>query len=732
MTPLIISSAPRPNRLTIPEEQKLEKYHADYGRFVAHSINNSKQSLYSDKYEMCMRFYRGDQWREQEDLATFFMDDIGETNNRIKAVRNYIQPMVEQYRGNARKMSFRHRIRNMSPGARNRKDEKLNRMLSLQYAASKSPMFKEWLKNANPAIGDSEEDTKKTFDTFYRDDFVKEGNRLLNASWSYMELDRFKQDFAQDIALAGIGIAMPYIRGGRQLVRRVIPNRFGWDRAAVDPRLKDSEYFCEYTTDLLTDIFEEHYDLPDYIRKALEDVSTRATSRGSGDNSNAFDISGRAHVYFSTWRDVIPVWTGYVVDEYGQVVMRRINFGYNGEETPTYTEADLLPVDKLTPYQKKVIGKRGANKVLIPCDTWRYCKFIPREYTAVSSKSIGDVVLDYGEMPYQEEDIFSPTSAVVPYKVGTWIYVDGEVISPVEATINPQRLANRFLSIMENQVNNSGGAGPVVDQDQLGNTDQADVTRRIKKGDPLFIHAKGMGVQNSVGYYDATIKNATLVLSNLVQDYKRGMEETTGVNEALKGQAGPEQLVGVMQLMMSKGSVIQEPFYGAIEDIYQGLTQSIVSVGRKLYTDNEELLHDMAGLDAVDTFKLSKGMRLEQLMVETIRVPDPELEKESANQLATQFLQMQMLDRTRFASLLGVSTIQDVYAAVRESVAEQALLEQMRAKQAEAQAQIGAMQEAAQGQAMQDEAMRQENVGREERQLDREAPIMKEVVKNNL
>jgi len=727
MVNLLITQSTRPDRISTPESQKDEKYHSEYGRFVVGACNNSQQSRYVDMFTKCMSFYMGNQWIDQEDIATFFIDDQGETNNRIRAIRNFVQPMVEQWRGNAMNMSFRFGCRNMSPGARSRYDDRLNRLLTLGFTASQVPMFKEWLAKVNPAVGETPEDTKKLFSTFYRDEFVREGNRLLNASYSYMELDSLKGDLAMDVATAGICILYPYIRGGRQLVRRVIPDRFGWDRRALDPRLRDSEYFMEYSSELLSDIFEEHYDIDPLLRRELENISSKAVGSNNG---VGFDINGRAHVYTTTWRDISVVWCGYVMDEYGQVVFKRLDYPYGNDETKKYTEADLLPYTSLTPYQKKVVRNKGISKVMIPCDVWRFCKFIPAEYTSAGGKlkNLGDIVLSHGEVEYQEEDIFMPTSTVVPYKVGTWVYAGGDVISPVEAMINPQRLVNRFYSIMENQINNSGGAGPVIDQDQVGNADMMDLQRRVKQGAPIFLHAKGMGVQNAVGTYDTTIKNATMVLSSLAENYKRGMEEVSGVNQALKGGAGPDQLVGVMQLMMQKGSVIQEPFYGAIESAFKGVAQCILSVGRKLYTDNSEVLHDMSGMGAVEVFKLTKDIRYEQLLAEVVRFADPEQEKQLATQTATQFLQIGLLDKKRFARVVGVSTMAEVYEAVRETIEEGEILEKMQAKAAQANAEMKSQEQAQVAQSMREEQLRVEDREDINKQLDREAQLESKLI----
>ena len=58
--------------------------------------------------------------------------------------------------------------------------------------------------------------------------------------------------------------------------------------------------------------------------------------------------------------------------------------------------------------------------------------------------------------------------------------------------------------------------------------------------------------------------------------------------------------------MIQRGSIIQEPFYKAIMDIYSGCYQSIATSGKRYYIDNDVELVDAVGEEegySVETLK---------------------------------------------------------------------------------------------------------------------------------
>jgi hypothetical protein len=366
---------------------------------------------------------------------------------------------------------------------------------------------------------------------------------------------------------------------------------------------------------------------------------------------------------------------------------------------------------------------------------WRYCKFVPYEAISIRAKNISnqisDVALDYGIIPYQEPDLYHPTNMLPPYKCGTWVYTGGEILAPVDVAINPQRIMNRFLSVMENQINNAGGSGPIYDKDLLGEESEDEVQAHMKKGEPIGVHGKGRGVSNAVSRYDAGIKESTMVFANLIEFFKVAMEQVTGVTEGLKGQTNnPDQLVGVMQLMIQRGSILQEPFYSAISDIYLGCYQSIATSGKRYYIDMDVELVDAVGMDSAEVLKLSKDMRMENFRVTLVRSVDPKTERLFVDQRTLVWLQYGLIDHATAASLFGRASDEEAVMEMREF---QKRLSETKRKAAAAQDDAIAMQFNAQEQAgsvLYGEQLRQETRESAEKDKDRATKIITSAMKS--
>jgi hypothetical protein len=243
----------------------------------------------------------------------------------------------------------------------------------------------------------------------------------------------------------------------------------------------------------------------------------------------------------------------------------------------------------------------------------------------------------------------------------------GELLSPVDVVINPQRMINRFLSVMENQINNSGGAGVVFDRDLTGATPEDEIRNKINRGEAIGVNAKGRGVQNIFGRYDSTPKESIVAFSNLIENFKLGIEQVTGMNEAVKGESSnPDQLVGVMQLMIQRGSVIQAPFYKAIMDLYKGCYQSIATSGKRYYIDNNVELIDAVGEEGADILKLSKDMRNEAMRVALIRSTDDMNERLSVDSTLMSWLQFGLIDQETVSKVYGRATMEEILMVMRE------------------------------------------------------------------
>lgn len=726
---LISTQQNKPDRISTAENAKGPDYHVKYARWVIGQGATRGHRQHIESYKTNKNFYTNKQWIVREDLDAFFKDESGQDRNRIKVTRNYIQPMVEQYRGNAERMTFEVKAQALSPMAKSRRDQQLGRLLTYQNVSAMVPEFGEYMKKSGYPIGKTEEETTSRFENHYVDKFVISMNRLLRYVASVNRLDKYKSQLAMDIALAGIGIMCPYPYNGEWMFRRIRPDQFGWDRGAKEQDLSDSEYFFEFDFSVATNVYERYQNLSYPEKQAIENYVSHIGGRQA--TGQPYDVAFRVPVYTSTWRDTLVDTFGYVTDEYGQRLLERINFIPVDQEVPKYTREDVIPVAQLTGYQKKILNNKATRDMQV--DLWRYCKFMPYEATTAAGKlgaGVKDIIFEWGIIPYQEPDLYIPTNMLPPYKCGTWVYIDGQVLAPVDVAINPQRIMNRFLSVMENQINNAGGSGPVYDVDLLGDQDEDEVQAKMKRGEPIGVHGKARGVSNAVGKYDASIKESTKVFADLVDNFRLGMESVTGVNEGLKGQtSNPDQLVGVMQLMIQRGSILQEPFYSAIADIYHGCYQSVATSGKRYYIDLDVELVDAVGIEAAEVLKMSKDMRPENFRISLVRTVDQKTERMYVDQRTLVWLQYGLVDHETAGMLIGRATDAESIAEMR---AFQRKLAEMKRKQSAAQEQSTALQENAQqqmGEVVYGEQLRQEAREDDQKGMDRATKVITSAMK---
>jgi hypothetical protein len=208
------------------------------------------------------------------------------------------------------------------------------------------------------------------------------------------------------------------------------------------------------------------------------------------------------------------------------------------------------------------------------------------------------------------------------------------------------------------------------------------------------------------------------------------MESVTGVNEGLKGQtSNPDQLVGVMQLMIQRGSILQEPFYSAIADIYHGCYQSVATSGKRYYIDLDVELVDAVGIEAAEVLKLSKDMRPENFRVSLVRTVDQKTERMYVDQRTLVWLQYGLVDHETAGMLIGRATDAEAIAEMRGF---QKKLAEMKRKQAAAQEQSTALQENAQqqmGEVVYGEQLRQEAREDDQKGMDRATKVITSAMK---
>ena len=704
MLSLITPNVSKPDRLKTSEKEKNTEpnYSLDMAKWVVNNANNIKYVDHVNRIYINRNFYKNKQWIFNEDLEAFLKDESGLDRNRLRVTMNLIQQMGNMYRGTVDKMDFKGRVKSYSPNVKTRRDAKLEEMLYWGDVAKHNENLRSYIQNQFP-VGKTEDETRQIFENVYKDKMVKGMNNLLAYGLQVNRFDKFNQEVAEDEFCSGMVVMQPYASGGEWMFKRIPANQFFFDRAAIEYDLSDASYMGHWEKMMPTEIYERFPDMDGDDRIAIEQWVANFASNGF-DNTTV-GIDGRVPVFYAKWYDCTQDWYGYVKTEFDEIELKRLYYIPEGQIEPTYTDKDLIKNKDLSPYQRKVLkcspNEKKKNKTKLVVDYWRECVFIPQVYAGITSKNTyskgqGDIVLKYGICEYGEPDLYSPTNMRPPYKVNFYMYLDGEVISPVDIAVNPQRMINRFLSVFENQINNSGGSNIVYDPDMV--EDELTFLSNVKRSEPTAIRTKGMPIQNVVGRYDNSIGAGAAALIQYANTFKTFTEEITGVNNAVKGQASNEQLVGVMQLQIQKGTLLQEPFYKCIENVYQDCFQNIISAGKRFYLDNKERLVIAVGEEDTYVLELTEDMRYEDALVEVKRSAEPDKERMAIDAAIISYYQLQLLNDIDVANLTGRANYDDLYAALRDRAKAKIEIQRMASEQARAVQEQQAIQLQQQGQ----------------------------------
>jgi hypothetical protein len=716
-----------------------EQYHADFAKWCLFNANEVRHTAWLENVYRNKRYYMGHQWEDQEDIENFLNDETGAPRNRIQIQINQIRPTVEQFRGNAIRLAIGAKAKSISKNARVRKEEALKKALFTQDVASEFESLGEIIKSQNPEVQDTAEEQERIFENTYVDKYAKTINRLIEFSAEYNDMEEFQVQIAENMAFAGVGTIEEYKHGEHLRKEVVQPEDFFFDRNARRPDLQDAAYMGRVYKMSLPDIFERWQGLTQKERNALEQyVSANGNAsnfygpgdRGTNNNGNSVPV------YKTFFMDSMQRTMGYVEDEFGQPHLVYLNEEDEFSDGKIWKESDLIDPPKTPKNKRRFKGKKKRNVVV---GVLRYCIFIPGEAVNYRPQELdgkaADIVMEYGKYEYQENEWMDLSRNRYPLKSYCWSYIDGQIQSPIDDIIDPQRFLNRIMSAIEGQINNSGGTGLVYDKDMIDTQDdEMEILRNTNSGKPVAIRTRGKGVPNTIGAYDNTIKNGTYQMFNIIPQIQQLMQSITGVNEGLKGEStGSDQLVGVTQLMIQRGSLMQEPFYNAIARVFVQSHQATATFGKKIYAENEKELAQVVGDEGVEVFKLSKGMMAEDFRVFIKRSQSTEEMMQQADSILSVLLEKQLVDQKFFADMWGRSTIDDIQIKLREYTNKQIIAaekaEQEQAAAAEAQAQADQEAMAAQAQMAQEQALQAEEMSAMNQQVQNQHDLEKVALK---
>lgn len=689
----------KPNRL---KGRKDKDYHRKFNRWALHVISNDTHQRFLKKTLVNWNFYKNNQWIFSEDLETFLQDESGEARNRIRFKKNLVRPTVKQYVGNAIRTSYTARARAYSKFARNRREKELVRAKFAHAIIGIAPEFEDSIRESFP-VGRDEAETEAIFENTWQDNYEKTINNLIRHIEANNDFEGMKVDMAERMAISGIGIAKTMERSGEQVFDVVDEMSFFFDLTAKKKDLSDAEFMGERNMMLPSDILEQ-WQPKDSDAELIEKHSENKDSFGVYNLINEYFgyISNRVPVYEVYWRDFEKQEYGFVKDPYGYDFFTRIN-----TDSSQYTDDDLIEpteesLESMPRDMQDDLMKDKKTKIFV--DVLRYCILIPKEELA-SGGAKDDIVLEWGKVPYQESYTYSPSNVSFPYKIGMWGYHNGEILSPIDDIIDPQRFINRMYSISESKVNNSTGSGPIIAKDAVDPAEgEEGMSRAIKNGKPVYVDISRTGsVQNTVGEYGSTLNTSDVASNiNVASALEQSIQDITGVNDAMTGTGGGQELVGVTESRIMRGSLIQEPFYFALNRIFFQCYNSMVSTGKRIYADNKRSLSIAVGDDGVEEIAVTEEMALEDFRITIRRVQDDLTSIQEGNQFLISMMQLGLVKDPKVAvNLFNRGTVDDVSRELRKHWKDISEAERIQAQQN----QLAAQQQSA---AMQSELERQQ------------------------
>lgn len=630
-----------------------------------------------------------------EDLDPFLMDESGEVRNRIKFVQNIIRPYVEYYTGSVIRMSMTAQAQSISALASDRREKAYNELMFADYFTRLIPSFASDYMRERLPLGETPEETSEIFHNLWKDQFEEDVNVIMDAIATKSEIEDKKVQLARNIALDGIGILFEDDKFGEQVWEVVDPQQFFFDVTAKRPDLRDAEFMGEWCVSSLADILEKYPELSPKTRTLLEEGSRHAVSYTAPHNIVGFQYgrtNGKIPRYRMYWRDIEEDEWGIVLDDNNTPCIKNL------VQDDRYTERDLIPNNRLKDYVKdntwieRVFKMK--NKKIIPCDIVRYVDFIPQEFIANAK---GDIVLGYGIRPYQTKYSYQYNYPDYPYKCYCWALVKGEILSPIDDLISPQRFLNRLISMAESQINNFRGSGVFYDKDMIDpEQGEEGVLRSMNLGKPIGVNANGQ-LNNSVIPYGNQLGTGTLELFNVAQTMKAMAESIIGGGESLMGQGGAYRASAtVAQQNLTQGTTMQEPVFYAINKIILQAYESMANRGRRILCDSQSRLTVTIGEKGVKVINLSKEFDIEQFRVKIVRSANPEQEKQAANEMLMALLERQLISHEIFAEYYNKANLNSIGSAIRKH--SQFLIESARIQTRAQQKQMAQEKEAAQAQ----------------------------------
>jgi hypothetical protein len=667
----------KPNRET---SNKDEKYHSDYGKWAASSINSSAYLHFLEKCYVNWCFYKGRQyqWIYEEDMAGFFLDETGSPRHRIRISHNLIKPMVNYFVGNSIRTEFKSRAESRNDLVKNKIDQLVEKFSSLHDIIEDIPQLEEVIRSQVP-LGENKDETERLIRMSSIDEVTDAMNSLISILSERVNDEEIKVRGARSLALYGMAVYYGVSRNLQYTGKRIDSYLYFWDTNARESNLQDAAFMGHIEYSDVPQIAEYYQNLTSEELKTLEAHASAVAGHPTRLISQKMNnqTGNTVMVVHSYWKDYAKYLYGWVRDDAGYISLERI------EKDDKYSKKDLVKKSELNDDQLAITGGDTSKYVIV--EEIRYCIFTPGESLGGGVNTGGkDIVYEYGVLEDQEDDPVYPESSRYPYKVSTWAYENGEVLTPLDDAIDPQRMINRLFSISESQFNNAHGSGTIVAADAIDD-EEGDVglSAKMKRGDVITVDArKYNSVHNAISEYKSNMGDAPQQIAGFISMVQQAFREMTAVNDSMTGSTGTSNaLVGVVQEQINQGTLVQEPFFYALASYMNQIYQNMAHVGRKVYSKYPKMLSLFAGDRARSIVQNIEDMSLESWRVFIKRAEPESTEVQKADNLIFMLLQYQMIDANLASKLLGRSTTDLVYDQVRKYQGKLAQAQEEQAQQ---------------------------------------------------
>lgn len=682
-----IAPEERPER-TLPESEKdTEDYHLKCARHYA----GRHQGWYSDWFRMMAAINTGfaneQLWGMPEDKEMFLMNK-GVTTTRRALKSPLIRPMVTRLVGQLSRVSVQAEAKAATQAATTRRENAMKQAVLFARAAQQGGPMAEAM--GSMGVEPDEEKMSRMAEQTFQDMFVIATNSILTMCSQKNNLEAMRKTIGEQLAVSGMAAMHAYTHGSELRWEPLMHEEVIFDTSCNKPDFTDMEY-CGLMKIVNVPDLAERYQPKKEVIKQLDSLSRAPNA----DANRQWTRDAGPRVATIYWKDIRWVEKGFVEGLSGPELVDIDEIDPDTKK-PRYTEADLIdpPQNQYTAHWTGKTDRRCVQYI-------RYCTFIPREYTPNMSGSTAgdptaskseDVVLSYGVYQLQETHSDDVYTVNFPIKFSTWSYISGYVVAPVSAAVSPQRVMNQVLSDVVWRMSKAKGTSRAFDPHAITAVPGQTIKQFLHdaaEGDDVILKATHLGgipqaMGEIQGGYDKGLFEGLGILENL----RDIAENSTGIfKENYGAPDGPNQLVGVKQLQLQQASVMQQPFYDAVQRLYEQVHQFNAQAGRQWYIRHPWVLEDMVGTEGRDVLDVAGDYQYEQFRVEVKLALNSDEIKQATDQLALQFYQLQLADGVTATQGLGKEYPEQLYSRVAQynKEAKEAAIAQAEADAAAAQ-----------------------------------------------